>query len=163
MLHPFFLSQQLLCLVALCLIAGRAGMRPLPLLLAAFIAGMAVAAVAKATLPGLALFWRAPLVAAASSGAALAAFPRLPPWVAALLAACTGAAIAMDVAPEWPGVSGLAWTVAATAASAILLAGLAGPVLALAERRFGPVPPRVAGAWLLAISAMNLALTYRLA
>lgn len=163
LLHSLAAPELLLCIVAAGIVAGRLGWRDLPWSLGVLAGAMLAGKAAQILAPQIAMFWRAPAIVTLAAGVAIAAFPAMPRSAGLALAALLGFVVAVGVPAEEPGPAGVVRALsAAMTVSALLAAAIAAPV-SIVERRFGGVGPQIAGAWIAAIAAMNLALSFRAA
>lgn len=161
-LHALAAPELVLCIVATGVAAGRIGWRELPWSLGVLAGAMLAGKAAHILAPQITMFWRAPAIVTLAAGVALAAIPVLPRIAGLTLVAALGLVVAIGVPAEEPGPSGVVRALAAAMTTAALIAAAIAAPVWMVERRFGGVGPQVAGAWIAAIAAMNLALTYRI-
>ncbi|MFZ1813878.1 MAG: HupE/UreJ family protein [Rhizobiaceae bacterium] len=160
MLHPILITEQLILLGAMALVAGRMkGMFVQAAL--AFVAGIAVGKAAHLAIPWLPLFWYVPLALVLLAGLAVASLPGISVRLGAGLIFLLAGALSIDIIPDQPEPASLGVAVAATLASGLLFLLLVGLPLQKVESRWGKVVIRVAGAWLAAIALLNLALVWK--
>lgn len=160
-LHPFASVETLLVIVSLGLAVAAADRVPLrDASSAAAMAAMSGAILQPYVLawPGL---WRLPLLVALGLGclaAAGALRPRAVALVAVLLAAGT---IGLGVPPERAGMLGTLEAGAGAAAACCVAIVVAWLARNAAGSPLGRIAIRVAGAWIIAIVALGLAVTFR--
>lgn len=160
LLHPIVVPAELLAIAAMGLLVGRSGLaacrRGIPMLAAGVAVGLGLASVVATSGTTTPL-----VVAALVAGAIVTAGQRVPPWVAAGLAALAGTALGIDAAPEAKShiaavTSGVATIVGSTALATIIAA------LALrVEKHWQHVAAQVAGSWITAWAMLYFA--YQLA
>ena len=157
-LHPILVLSHALALIALGLLAGVQPLRARVMLIAIFPAAMLLAfglvslayATDRAELAVLAL--------ATVTGLMLAARPKAPFAVAAILVALTGFAILFDSVPAVPSVQETVLALAGTALAATSMLALAAFASAAPPAFWPRIGVRIAGSWIAASAILVLAL-----
>jgi urease accessory protein len=156
--HPLLVLSHALSLVALGLLAGRQPLRSRLILIAVFMAAMALSFAAVSLAYSTDRAELAVLALAAIAGLVLASGWNAPFAVTALIAICLGGAILFDSVPAVPSVRetllALAGTTLAAAAAIATVAFVSACLPAFWQR----VGIRVAGSWIAASAILVLAL-----
>lgn len=160
-LHPLLVPEQAMCLLVAALIAGRLGSQRLLQSLGAVMFGMLAGKATEILVPQIAVWWRAPMILACAAAAGAASFPRLPSVAGLVATFALGFAAAAGIVAETPGPEGTAQSVAAALLLASALIALVGLPVMWLEAKSAGIGPQIAGAWLFAITAMNIALGFR--
>lgn len=156
LLHPIVVPAELLSIVATALLVGRSGLaacrRGIPVLAAGVAVGLGLASVVSTS--GM----TTPLVVVALiAGTIVTAGQRVPPWVAAGLAAVAGTALGIDAAPEAkPQVAAFTSGVATLVGSTALVTIVAALALRM-EKHWQRIATQVAGSWITAWAMLYFA------
>ncbi|WP_164516530.1 HupE/UreJ family protein [Minwuia thermotolerans] len=155
-LHPYFVPQHLLALIALALLVGvmkwRAAAIALPAYLLALVLGLGLGAAGLPPPEPLIALLALAMLCGAGAAAGLPSLPAL----AAIAGVLIGLTVGLDSVPE----SGVRFDVlAATAVGAAIPPVWLGCLLIRFRRPWLRLATRILGAWVVAASAMVLALT----
>lgn len=162
MLHPFFLTQQLLGIVIAGFVAGRTrpfAVWPFVLMFGASLVAVQLVFYASPTVI-LYLWLAAHLVIFAAAGA-VAAFGQLAPVAAIPLFVLLAAAIGLDIQPEGPALLDTAQATAATFLTGTILIIAISWVASRTLPQWGEILIRIVAAWIAASSLMMLALLFK--
>jgi hypothetical protein len=162
MLHPVFLTHQLLCIVLAGLVAGRTQSAAIWRFLLAFGFGLVAGQWLPSAAPSLFwYFWHMTLIVILAASAMVAAFGRLPALVSIPMVALLGAVIGLDTQGEGPALSDMAQAAAATFLTGALVILAIGWGVSRPLPQWADVLVRVVAAWIAASSLMALALLMR--
>lgn len=158
-LHPYFVPEHLLALIALALLIGtmnwRAAATAIPVYMLALLAGLGLGAAGVPPFHPMLGLLIAAMLCGAGAAAGLPALPVLP----AVAGIVIGLSIGLDSVPE-PDGNGIPWAVlGATATGASILPAWLGSLLIRFRRPWLRLGVRIVGAWTVAASAMVLALS----
>ena len=158
MLHPFLTPDQALLLVAIALVIGRMESRAFFSVAAAFVAGLLAARATLFAITWMTAFWYAPLVATLIGGALAAIFRRIDTRLGLVAVFVFGFVLSTGLVPDEPTPRGLMIALAGAVVSGLAVMAIVGLPLTKVTSRWGGVLIRVAGAWLMAVAVINLAL-----
>lgn len=162
-LHPLAVPDYLLCLLTAGLAAARAKGMMLIASPPLFAAGVLAGQFAQGFVPFSTLFLVLSVMACGSLAVFLALLPRIPFSFAAIAIAGLGGVIGIQTVPEGPAIVHRIEAAGGAMIAGALIILLLGWPLAKVTAHWGHVLPRIASAWIAAISMMIFALNYRIA
>lgn len=158
MLHPLFLTHQLVCIVVAGLLAGRTRPTSVAPSIYAFGLGLVAAQWLRSSVPWiLTHYWMALLIGLVISAVIAASLERLVPTISTPLVAVLGVIVGLDTTGEGPAFSDTLQAVAATFVSATVIIFALGWTLSRAWPRWVDILARVIAAWAAAAGVMVLA------
>lgn len=157
-LHPLITPEHVLLLAATALVAGRMEARAYFSAVLAFVAGLMAARGVLFIITWLSAFWYAPLVATLVGGTMVAAFRRIDARAGVAAIFVFGFVLSVGLVPEEMTPRGLMIAVAGAVVAGLAVMTIVGLPLTRVKSRWGGILIRVAGAWLMAVAIINLAL-----
>ena len=159
-LHPFIITEHMLCLILAGFIAGLYGPLSLWKSLGILVAGLLVGFTSQLIIPIIDVIWMLPLASAVLAGLLVLSAPPLAirVWLAIIFA--LGFAVGLETDPEGAFVIDWVQTLAGLMVAGALLLVLLGWPLGNASQSWVGIVARVVSSWIVAIAVLVLALNF---